>query len=475
MGPLLRRRCGLECRQEGNPLKIRIPGPIRLACAVLFALSATAGASPPEVFTYRQAVREALEHSARIRVKEEDVHAAEAVYRQSLAGFYPELSVSGRVERYENLDRRAGQAVKTFSGEVIGGYATAWRAGLSLQGRYEVSSWYKQRPEVNYREAVRDVRAHECDVEVKRMLRELTEAFGSAAGADIRLRYAREILDRLHEVLTLKQRALAGGLVSYEEVLKAEAAMAGAEREIASIGREFRESLETVCGLTGRACSADLEIAGFVPGGEGPPVNLPPPVENTPECRAKRKELEAARWRERAAASGQWPDISLYCRYDYYGSDPGPGGMLLDIRETAFTAGLLISVPLFDGGSREWERKRTLSELRRQEEDARATAEERRVDRRKMQAGRDELSRALGHFRRLAEQYGRMLHIARKARDLGERSRLDVLELEKDALAAERDWKVVEQEAAALEKRLLLESDLGRFVREHGGDGACQH
>lgn len=448
---------------------------IRLACAALLASAALAGAAPPEVLTYRQAVRNTLDHSARIRAKEADVHIAEALYRQSAAGLYPELSLSGRVERYENLDRRAGQAAKTFSGEVIGGYATAWRAGLSLQGRYEVSNAYKKRPEINYQEAMREVRAHECAVEIKRLLRELTDAFGSAAGADIRLRYAGEILDRLREVLVLKRRALAGGLISGEEVLRAEAATASAEREIASVAKEYRESLEVVCGLTGRVCSKGLRIEGFPPARGLRTADFAAPAGDTPESRAKRKELEAARWREQAAARRAWPDISLYGRYDYYGSDPGPGGMLLDIRETAFTAGVLISVPLFDGGAREWERKRSLFEFRRQEEDVRATDEERRLDLRRMLAGRDELSRALGQYRRLAEQYGKMLHITRKARDLGERSRLDVLELEKDALAAEREWKAAEQEAATLEVRLLLESDFERFAREHDGDGACRH
>jgi adhesin transport system outer membrane protein len=456
-------------------LNTRISTAIRLALAALFVFTVTVGAAPPEVLTYRQAVRNAMDSSARIRVKEEDVHIAEALYRQSAASLYPELSLSGRVERYENLDRRAGQAVKTFSGEVIGGYATAWRAGLSLQGRYEVSNEYKKRPEVNYQEAMRDVRAHECAVEVKRLLRELTDAFGSAAGADIRLRYAGEILDRLREALVLKRRALAGGLISGEEVLRAETATASAEREIASITKEYRESLEVVCGLTGRVCSEGLRIEGVAPEGEVRTADFAPPAGDSPESRAKRKELEAARWKERAAEGRAWPDISLFGRYDYYGSDPGPGGMLLDIRETAVTAGVLISVPLFDGGAREWERKRSLFELRRQEEDVRATDEERRRDLRRILAGRDELSRALGLYRRLAEQYGKMLHIMRKARDLGERSRLDVLELEKDALAAERDWKAAEQETAVLEKRLLLESDFERFVREHDGYGACQH
>jgi outer membrane protein TolC len=65
-----------------------------------------------EAITYQDAVRDALNQSARIRVKSEDINISDATYRQNFAGLYPEISANSRFERYENLDNRPGSLRK---------------------------------------------------------------------------------------------------------------------------------------------------------------------------------------------------------------------------------------------------------------------------------------------------------------------------------------------------------------------------
>jgi len=89
--------------------------------------------------------------------------------------------------------------------------------------------------------------------------------------------------------------------------------------------------------------------------------------------------------------------------------------------------------------------------------------------------GYTELSRALRHYRKLAEQYEKLRVISGKAAVLGQRGRADLLELEKDYLQIVRDMRVTETTLGVYQKRLAIESDYGSFMREFYGNWSCQY
>jgi outer membrane protein TolC len=425
--------------------------------------------------TYQDAVRDALNQSARIRVKSEDINISDAMYRQNFAGLYPEISANSRFERYENLDNRSG-TLDTINGEVLGGDASAYKSSVSVTGQYYLSHWYKKSHEVSYYEKMRDVRVHECHVEVKKLLRELTDTFGALGEGRIKIRYGGDIMKRLRDVLALKKEAFARGQVSYEEVLKVEQALTNAEKEAAAVRKEFKENLERLRMYTGKVYEDDAEVdtaAARTPLKIEDSKKL---IEDTPEYKARLKELEAVRLKEKAAANNFLPDISLYGRYNLYGSSINSiDSSARDLREVSYAAGVLVSLPIFDGGVRKWDRKRNLYEIRKQDETLKAVREEKGRDIKILQAGSRELSKSLTHYRKLAEQYGRMLEITKKAHGLGERSVMEIMEMEKDAITVERDLKVTEMSMTTYERRTVLESDYNNFIREHYGNGTCKY
>jgi len=438
----------------------------------------TKGISPSygACLTYRDVIRDALDNSARVRAKVEDIHISNAIYRQNFAGLYPVISVNSRLERYENLDKRTQQGISTISGEVVGGDLSAWRSTFYLWGEYYLSNWYKKRFEALYYEKLKDARVYECAVETKKLLRELTEVYSSLVEGKIKLKYSAEILLRLQGVLALKREAFAKGHVSYEDVLKAEADVVNMDKEIAGIRKELKENLERLYSYTGKAYSEETEIEMFTLSAQKQFTGTDRIVEETPEYKVRVKEHEAFQQKARASESNIWPDVSLYGRYDYYGSNTNsPDNSLRDVRETSYRAGILISFPLFDGGARKWERIKSNHEIKRQEESIKAVAEEKGRDIKALSAGHTELSKAHTHYRKLADQHGKMLEITRKAHSLGERSIIDILEMEKDALAVERDLKVTEHTVAYYEKRLMLETDYHNFHREYYGNGTCKY
>ena len=445
------------------------------ASIVFLAFVFFAHLSHADNLTYELVVRDALGASARLRMKKEDIHVAAAAHRQAASGLFPEISVNSRFERYENLDKR-NIGIDTISGEVVGGSPSAWRTDAYLSGRYDVSSWYKKRFEVGYYEKLRDTSVHDCEAETKKFLQELTGLFGGLAEKTIKRRYALEVLEKQIRILHLRKSALSEGEASNEDVIKAEADVTNAEKELAAIVKEINEDIARLYGYTGKRYPENVAIEALRPSGNVLAGELSMLVEATPEYKARRKELEAVKLKAKAAGNNYLPDISFYTRYDYYGSDVNSmDGSMRELRETSYNAGIFITLPLFDGGVRKWERKKILYEIRKQEESVKAAMEEKGRDIQSLQAGCGEISRSLDAYRRLSGHYRRMLAIAKQAGDLGQRSTADLLNLEKDALLAERDLAVTENSLAIYEKRLLLETDYKNFLKGFDGNGACRY
>ncbi len=428
-----------------------------------------------ELITYRGVIEDAVHSSAVLKVKEQDVKIAHAAYRQVFAGLYPELTLTGRLERYENLDKDT-RDIQSVNSEVVGGQSS-WRSLAYLSGQYEISSWYKKRYEASYYQKLRDAAVFDCSTESKKLARDMTDLFGRLAEGKVRLRYGGEIIKALQDLVDLRNQSLAGGEASREEVIKAESDLESAEREQATLMKELRENLEALNSYTAKSYAATDEIESL--NAETDHEAAEPTmhqIEDAPELKARRKELEALQLKAKSTFNNYLPDVSMYGRYDYYGSDTDSmDNALREIRESGYNAGILISLPIFDGGARKWERVKTGEEIKKQEESIRAAIEERKRELRTSYAGYTELSRALTHYRKLAEQYEKLRVISGKAAALGQRSRADLLEMERDYLQIVRDLKVTETTLGVYQKRLAIESDYGSFMREFYGNGSCQY
>jgi outer membrane protein TolC len=445
------------------------------ASIAFFAVFLFASLSHSENLTYENVLKDALNASARLRMKKEDVHISFAAHRQAAAGLFPEISVNSRLERYENLDKR-NIGIDTISGEVVGGSPSAWRTDVYLSGRYDLSSWYKKRFDVGYYEKLRDASVHDCEAETKKFLQELTSLFGQLSEKTIRRKYAADVFDKLVRLLHLRRGALTEGEASQEDVIRAEADAANAEKELAAVAKEMKEDIARLYGYTGKRYPEDVEMETLKSDGKVPLGELSTLIGATPEYMARQKELEAAKLKAKAIENNDLPDISFYTRYDYYGSDSNSlDGSMRELRETSYNAGIFITFPLFNGGVKKWERKKILHEVRRQMENVRALMEEKGRDIQSLQTGYGGILRSLDSYRKLTGHYSRMLAIARKAGALGQRSTADLLSMEKDALFAERDLAVTENTLAIYEKKLLLETDYHGFMKGFDGNGTCRY
>jgi outer membrane protein TolC len=425
---------------------------------------------------YQDIITDSISYSASLRVKRQDVFISDAEYKSNFAGLYPEINIGGRSERYENLDHRNSPDINTIGNEVVGGSQSSWKSSLSLSGQYYISHWYKKRFEASYYEKMRDSSIYECEAEEKKMMREVTDIFRSLAEGKIKLKYANEILSRLNEISKLKKEALVLGQFSYEDVLKAQADALNTQKDISGINKEIRENFENLSNYTGKSYSENTEFINLPLNGRLPIDDENAVIAQTPEYKARSKELEAVRFKEKSTGNNYLPDISIYGRYDLYNSSANSmDDALKDVRPTDYSVGLYISLPLFDGGARGWERRKTLHELKKAKENARLVFNEKNKDIKKLQAGYIELSKSYNNYKKLNDQYEKIIEINKKSQLLGERSRLDIIELEKDALTVERDMKIIEQTIAIYEKQLALEMNFNEFAGDYGGNRTCKH
>ena len=292
----------------------------------------------------------------------------------------------------------------------------------------------------------------------------------------MKLDYSNRILQCLREMFEIKKAAYRMGQYSFEDLLKAEAEAVSVDREIARIQKDLTDMLHRLGGFTGVKYSESSVLEPLEYSGEIVYFDEKAAIAGAPEYKMRLREMEAHHSKTTAARNHLLPDISVYARYDLFNSSfDSLDASMRDTRPSSYSAGVLLNVPLFDGGARYWEWKKNIYESRRQEESVRAAYEGVNKDIKTIHDGYMNLTKSYRHFRKLHDQYARLATIAKKAHELGERSRLDMLELEKDALSVERDVKITEQMLAVYEKQMRLEQDYYSFLRAYDGNRTCSH
>jgi len=422
-----------------------------------------------ERLSYDDVVGEALQYTSRLKVKKEEILINEASYRQSLSALYPSLALNGRLERFNNLTR--ADSIGTINGQVIGGVQDEWRSSVYLLGEYTLSNWFKKRYESYYYEKLTQSSIFDRESEKKKIVLEITDVYGSLSEGSIRLGYLGRMIEKMKESVALRAAAQREGEISYEDLLRAEVQVVDLEKESAEVLRQFKENLTRLTLFTGVEYGEDASLQRMTVDAEVSGRFDPERIEQSPEYRAKRKEVEAYQERGRAAQNNLLPDVGIYGRYDFYGRNPDFYDAMKDTDKNSWNAGVYISFPLFDGGLRKWERERSYREIRRQEESLRVLKEEKLRDSTGLLVKLQELDRTIGQYRKLLERYEKLVGIASGAMALGGRSRAELLESEKEALAIERDMEVFVNQRAVAVKKYLLETDFASSMGYADGNG----
>jgi outer membrane protein TolC len=407
-----------------------------------------------ETFTYEKILKLAIENSPILKAKSYDIEISSLSYKQSYANILPQISLGNRIEKFENLTPTTGFI--TVGGQVIGGQPDEWRTAIYLTGEYYLSNWYKKLPEINYYKTLKDYSIYDCQTELKKLIKDVLDAYSTLIEVNIKLKYSKIILDQLKEIYLLKKLMYEKGEISYEELLKTETEIEVMLREQTELKRQFNIALLRLYELTDKKFSIEdtfqeIELKGNFNFAQ---TN----IETLPEIKAQSKQKEALEERLKSIKLNFLPDLILYTRYDLYGSSYyGLSSSWEDLQKTAFTAGIFLTMPIFDGGRLYWEKQKAFLELKKQEERIKQVKQEKIREIQSFYLSYSELKNTLKRYENLMKYYKKILDIAEKAYTLGEKSKLEILETKKDIASIQRDMKVTENSLANLEKKLEIE------------------
>jgi outer membrane protein TolC len=418
---------------------------------IFFCLSSL---SIAEEYNYEDIVKLAVKNSPAIKVKVYDVEISTINYKQAFAYIFPQTSIGSRIEKYDNLANKTNFI--TVGGQVIGGQPDERRASIYLSGEYYLSNLYKKLPEIDYYKILKDYSIFDCQATLKGLIKDIIDSYSALIEAKTKIYYSNLLLEQLKEIYNLKKLMYEKGEISNEELLKTEAELESLLKEQTELKRQFNLALLRISELTGRKFSNEDDFKEVALKSN---LNFDKPeLETLPEFKAQIKQKEALEQRVRIAKLSFLPDLVLYTRYDLYGSSYYSFRESLNrVRQTAFTAGIFLNMTIFDGGRLYWEQKKTLLELRKQEERLRHIKQEKYREIESLYTSYKELQNTIKKYENLIKYYQKILDIENKAFTLGEKSKLDVLETKKEIISLQRDRKITENSLANLEKKLEIE------------------
>ena len=311
--------------------------------ALLFCLLSAAAPLVSEDLSLERAVQLALERNERSQVAGEQLRAAQGAMAQARAYFFPVVSLTGNITRRPNAVERElnGQTITIQSVNAVSAYASL--------------NWILFNPSVipNYRQALFSERSQRySSAETRRRLSfEVSAAFLATLTLDQVHDAAGHRLDYAARTLAAAQARYAAGLVSVNDVTRAELEYATAEMGATQAQGEVRTAYLQLGYLLDAAIDGKLAAPGLLLA----QAELPAAQDDEmlPGARERRLDLRALSWQAKArqamvlAPSLEWlPSLSLTGQYRYT-NEAGLTG-----KTTTWSAGLVMSWALFDGFGR---------------------------------------------------------------------------------------------------------------------------
>lgn len=398
-------------------------------------------AAPPAV-TLDQAVERALSHNPTMAIALDEVHRASALLRQAQAGYIPTLTANGS---YTRLD-----ANRILNGKVIAGQDQL-AANLTLAvPLIAAHAWTQSRHARDTRETTQlsaaDTRRLVAVATARAYLAIVTQRSLLAAAENAR--------DTALAHAEFAHARFAGGIGTRLDEVRAEDEHQTDVAQVAAVRVAVRRAQEALGVMV--ASDGPLDAAA-------PPVMAPiPPLDEALSDAASRSDVRASEARERAArrvVKDAWADYMPYLYGVFEPFYQNPPTLVQPL--SGWQAGLILSLPIYDGGLRygqQRERQALLGEassaregtLRQARADVRAAFEE--------MHGADE---SLAAARKAAALTHQALDLANLAYKAGAATNLEVTDAERSARDA--DVQVALAEDSAREARLDLLSSTGRF------------
>jgi outer membrane protein len=302
-----------------------------------------------------EAMEIAVKRTGRVAIARADARRADANVRIARSAWLPQLSGYGSYERTIESEFEGLFDFGMMGPEIPFGQKNAWRAGLSLA--QEIWSFGRTGGRIGAARAGRDL----ADVGVRsaaaRARLDAAHAYYDALLAGELLRIAEATLEQAEGALEMAKIGFKNGRTPEFDLLRADVARDNqrsvvtqrrSDRDLAVlrlkqvIGLALGESIRLTTPLGGGKMAEQRPVdAGAIAAAEGEASRRAPVRQAQAALRLQEAALEVAR-------AERWPSLSLVSSYGVvnYPADLFPGS---DDWRTNWTAGVVLSVPLFSG------------------------------------------------------------------------------------------------------------------------------
>jgi outer membrane protein TolC len=299
-----------------------------------------------------QAVSLALEHSRKIKAAAADERAMRSMQREATSGFFPQASANGYLVNQNmtpNIYTSAGDTMARnylFAG-------TNRTQDLNLSVMWPLFSggrtYYGYKAARSRAEAAVLMReGTELDVAMQARL-----DYIAVVREQENARVTGELLKQTEERLRVSREELAAGRVARFNVLRDEAELANAiqlDTAARSQAALALIALKTTLGVDLASAIMASEPLQYVPGPVSVEDGIREAMARHPEVRSSEKRAEAAQSDVRSAYGRYLPELSATWMYDW--QRMRNRGEMTETPE-GYSAGLVLTIPLFDGFMRE--------------------------------------------------------------------------------------------------------------------------
>lgn len=285
-------------------------------------------------------VDRALQNNTDIQLAVARVEEADAILREVGSALFPTVGLNGDATRTRVTE--AG-VFPVFIGNPRNNYI------VSLGTSFEIDFWGKLRRAKESARAQALGTRYAKDTVALSLSSLVASNYLQMRSLESQLAVSRDSLRSREESLALTKRRLEGGIASALEVHQAEVAASNLVAQIAELGRLRDLAEHQLAVLSG---TLDLKLApaaiDAVPVPPIPPAGLPSSLlEARPDVRQAEQDLIAANALIGVAKAALYPSITLT---GVYGGESIELGNVLSSAARIWTAGVGLSLPIFDGG-----------------------------------------------------------------------------------------------------------------------------
>ena len=425
-----------------------------LLCAIITvpASASAYGQSVPDTLTLQQVIERAHKVAPEIVQAENSIATAQSAERVALGGYLPSLSLT------TNYGLASSDRLNPETNTIVSGSSDSYRAGVNTG--VDVFTGGRRSAEMRRANAVTD--AAEATLIERQFAVTLTatRAYFDVAKARELVAVAQARLQRAQEGQVAAERRLQVGSATRSDVLRAQLETTNARNALASGNAQYR----TASFALGRLVGADGPVFAQ-PYTEQAPRPLPHTdeelvrlaIEQAPFVSAADANAQSARASASVARAQYLPTLRLSGGYNWFNSDPS-----FNDGQLSWSMGLGVSYPLFNGFTREDQIARAEATSR----NASATYADAR------RRARAELERVLSALRLAEEQVAlnkQAVEVAREDLRVQEAryqqgmstildritSQVNLMDAERNEVAARYDYEIARAELAALIGRAL--------------------